>query len=260
VGHFPRKTHLLDRQLAPAYPFCVSIISEGDGICCVNGVDIDLPIPCVFLQPPGSHLRYGPRTYWTETWWQFRFSERDFRARWNLPADGKLVHEVGDISAVRDLIGHIVTACRRPHARFAADRIDMLSELVFLEAFAGSAPQRVSSAGDESVLSVERYLSEHFTKAVKIDSIAERFGVSKSNFYRRWEKHFAQTPAQLLLNLRMEHARRALLETPHDIKQVALDAGFSSPHYFSRAFNARFGMSPSEYRTMNRAPESHTKH
>jgi AraC-like DNA-binding protein len=253
VGHFPRKTHILDRHLPAAYPFCVSVVSEGDGICQVDGSDIEFPIPCIFLQPPDAHLRYGPRTYWTETWWQFRLSHAEFRGRWHLGASGPLVYRVKDIAAARHQIGLIVGACRRAHALGTADRIDLLSELTFLEVFAGAEPQKRLAPEDEGLLVIERYLSEHFREAIVLDQLALRFGFSKTAFYRRWEKHFSQTPAQLLLNLRIEHARRALLESERDVKFIARDAGFASAQYFARVFGERFAMSPTEYRRLNGA-------
>ena len=39
-----------------------------------------------------------------------------------------------------------------------------------------------------------------------------------------------------------------LINTDTSIKEIAIKTGFVNPHYFSKAFNYKFKMTPTEYR------------
>ena len=66
------------------------------------------------------------------------------------------------------------------------------------------------------------------------------------------QKRFAavgDAPSKLVIeNLRLEHARRLLLETENSVLAVAFECGFENASNFHRAFKAAFGCSPSVFR------------
>ena len=49
----------------------------------------------------------------------------------------------------------------------------------------------------------------------------------------------------------VEKAKDLLLTSDDSISQIAYSLGFNYPHYFSRLFKARTGMTPQKYRTLN---------
>ncbi len=49
----------------------------------------------------------------------------------------------------------------------------------------------------------------------------------------------------------VEQAKNILLSTDQTVNEVAYNLGFNYPHYFSRLFKAKTGMSPLEYRSQN---------
>jgi transcriptional regulator GlxA family with amidase domain len=79
-------------------------------------------------------------------------------------------------------------------------------------------------------------------------ALAARVGLSP----RRLEMLFRQTvglsPAAYALDLRLSAARRMITDTRHNLAEVALRTGFSSPSTLSRAFRAKFGTAPSRLR------------
>jgi AraC-like DNA-binding protein len=59
------------------------------------------------------------------------------------------------------------------------------------------------------------------------------------------------TPRTRLYEQRLDRARALLLQAgyePPTVSSVALSVGFKDPSHFSRAFKARFGTSPVDYR------------
>ncbi len=77
---------------------------------------------------------------------------------------------------------------------------------------------------------------------------ARAIGVSTRRLEGLFRETLGTTPGQHALDLRLQAARRMLVDTRHPVQEVALRTGFSSPSAFSRAFRRRFGVSPLDTR------------
>ncbi|MFT5534594.1 MAG: transcriptional regulator GlxA family with amidase domain [Burkholderiaceae bacterium] len=80
------------------------------------------------------------------------------------------------------------------------------------------------------------------------DDIARLVGLSRRQLDRLFKQHLASMPSRYYLDLRLQHARRLLLESNQSIVQVGLLCGFSSGSHFSTAYGALFGITPREQR------------
>lgn len=68
------------------------------------------------------------------------------------------------------------------------------------------------------------------------------------------------TPQEYLIDLRIRHACSLLIATGKremNVKEIALQCGFSDPLYFSRIFHKHLGIAPSEYRASFRKALPH---
>lgn len=68
---------------------------------------------------------------------------------------------------------------------------------------------------------------------------------------RCFQRYFHVTPTQYILNLRLSYAALLLSQTRRSVLDIALDTGFTSCSYFSRAFTAKYGLPPARYRRCN---------
>jgi transcriptional regulator GlxA family with amidase domain len=91
-------------------------------------------------------------------------------------------------------------------------------------------------------------LHRDFAKPVRIGGLAEKAGLSWSQFQRRVSALTGLTPRQLLTKARVEAAAEALRDTEASLGEVAMDCGFYDQSAFSRQFRAFTGLSPGEYR------------
>jgi hypothetical protein len=64
----------------------------------------------------------------------------------------------------------------------------------------------------------------------------------------RFKKLFGCPPREMMLRLRMEHAKNLLLETRFSIKEIAAQSGYTRQHEFTRMFHKQVGMSPTKWR------------
>lgn len=76
-----------------------------------------------------------------------------------------------------------------------------------------------------------------------LEKLAEVAGMSRSKFAKRFHEIVGTTPAEYLTDLRMGMAQ-ALLRRQKLVKTVALEVGYQSQPAFTKAFTAKFGVSP----------------
>jgi PAS domain S-box-containing protein len=93
-----------------------------------------------------------------------------------------------------------------------------------------------------------QYIRENFHNELSIEELAQVAHLSISALERRFKKHLAKTPKQFIRQIRLENARRLLVETKLPIAQVAYQSGFSDHSYFSRHFKMMFDELPSQLR------------
>lgn len=72
--------------------------------------------------------------------------------------------------------------------------------------------------------------------------------MSRSNLFRKMKALTGQSVTHFIRNLRLEKAKLLLETSDLNVTEVCFEVGFNSPNYFSRAFQERFGMPPSERR------------
>lgn len=108
-----------------------------------------------------------------------------------------------------------------------------------------------SAQGTTSLQAIEvpvNYIREHFRDDLSIEQLANLAFLSVSALERRFKKYLHKTPKQFLNEVRLEHARKMLIDTQLPILDIALSCGYSDHSYFSGQFKALFGMLPSKLR------------
>jgi len=91
-------------------------------------------------------------------------------------------------------------------------------------------------------------LHTEYAKRLTIGEIAEQCHYSKAFISRRFKEKSGVTVNQYLNNLRMEKARKLLLNSKMKIEDVAAAVGFSDANYFI-AFSSKFyGAPPGQFR------------
>ncbi len=92
-------------------------------------------------------------------------------------------------------------------------------------------------------------METHIADPLSLKQIAEITGVSPRQLNRMFQAKLSRSTMAFYRNLRLERARRLLMQTPLTLGEVAEATGFSAMPHFSRAYRTVFGVSPSTSRT-----------
>ena len=114
---------------------------------------------------------------------------------------------------------------------------------------------RLDEAGEQEVRHSRRldalaritsYMREHYQEELKLTEVANMFGYSDAYLSRMFQKYANVNFKTYLQDIRMTYAYRELLNSDKTISQIAMDNGFSSSRAFTREFQKRYGVLPSE--------------
>ena len=89
----------------------------------------------------------------------------------------------------------------------------------------------------------------HVNQDLSVEVLAEKACLSERHLGRRFKEVFGATPAVFVEEMRLGEARRRLATSHNSIESVAVSVGFNSADAFRRAFERRFNVTPSSYRT-----------
>jgi AraC-like DNA-binding protein/mannose-6-phosphate isomerase-like protein (cupin superfamily) len=107
-------------------------------------------------------------------------------------------------------------------------------------------------------LAIERsvqHLVAHFRNQVRLEDLLELTGLSRPTFSQQFKQLAGRTFSEFLKRLRLQAARRALLESRHSVLDIALTSGFSQISFFNRLFRRTYHCSPTEYRRKHLHPQ-----
>ncbi len=102
---------------------------------------------------------------------------------------------------------------------------------------------------------VERVITADLRQHHPARELAERFSVSETSLKRYFRGVFGQNLSDYLLDVRMSTAARRLQAGTGSVAEIAESVGYLNQSKFSAAFKRRFGMSPLEYKRVQRLAE-----
>lgn len=106
----------------------------------------------------------------------------------------------------------------------------------------------LSALDDIFLQKLNTYIEENLTnEALNVETLAQEMGMSNSSLYRKVKAISDLTPIDLIRMARLRKALELMQSGDMRINEIAFQAGFSSPAYFSNCFQKEYGKSPSEF-------------
>ena len=97
---------------------------------------------------------------------------------------------------------------------------------------------------------LKEYLRENFSEPPELTELAKAVDVHPTHLARVFRQFERCTVGDFIRELRIDYARRRLLETTDPLVEIALDAGFADQTHFTRSFKRVTSMTPSEFRRL----------
>lgn len=107
------------------------------------------------------------------------------------------------------------------------------------------------SAMDELFDRIIAYIDDNIYDPLTIPEICEHFSLSRSALQLLFKNSVDQSPKKYINDKKLERSCQMLLENRYTISEISLRLGYSSIHYFSKSFNMKYHMSPSEFVKQN---------
>ena len=101
---------------------------------------------------------------------------------------------------------------------------------------------------DDLPNAIKDYLDKNYATEVTLDSLSSHFFFTKEYLSRLFKKEFGTGIYEYVLKVRMARAKKLLADPKVQIQQIALQLGYNDSNYFSKAFRASEGISPTDYR------------
>ena len=181
-----------------------------------------------------------------------RFPDVDLRPD-RFVIDGRIFTS-GGASPSFDLMLHLI------RSRFGYPlALEVASVFIYDEAHAATDAQPLISLGrlaghEPRVADAIRLMESRLDTPLTTAAIARRLGVSVRTLELLFKQALGVGPGTYYLRLRLQAARRLLLDTRLSMQAVAVRCGFGSHSAFSRIFRQHFGLSPSAFRRGQQAP------
>ncbi|MDD2969006.1 MAG: AraC family transcriptional regulator [Lachnospiraceae bacterium] len=100
----------------------------------------------------------------------------------------------------------------------------------------------------EKLSHITEFIQEHYQDDITLESVASKFGFSPTYLSRIFQKYAKINYKSYLLDVRVQHGFKELMNTEKSVSEIAENNGFPDSRSFSKAFCKRYGVLPSVYR------------
>jgi transcriptional regulator GlxA family with amidase domain len=111
-----------------------------------------------------------------------------------------------------------------------------------------SAELAAQSAPETGLSNLAAKITENPAADWSTETLAETANMSLRTLTRRFRTGLSASPAEFVERVRIDHARRALVEDETPISLIAQRAGFGSTRKMDRAFSRQIGTTPRDFR------------
>ena len=106
--------------------------------------------------------------------------------------------------------------------------------------------RQIAAVGSQSfrIARALEWLRVHYAQPLRVDELAAHVKMSASNLHLHFRQLTAMSPLQYQKWLRLNEARRLMLNEQFDAASAAFKVGYESPSQFSREYSRLFGAPP----------------
>ena len=134
--------------------------------------------------------------------------------------------------------------CRETLRLQITDCIDNLKISLFERGITHSDP----TLEERPINQLTRYLQEHLAEEISLSVLADEFHLSTQYISQLFKSEIGVNFLTYLTNIRMENAKKLLLDTSLPISEISERSGYGDYRVFTKAFKKSEGVTPSQHR------------
>jgi len=119
--------------------------------------------------------------------------------------------------------------------------------LIILES-SGSSSGKADDTGSRRVQKAMEWFSSHMESNPSLSEVAQAAGSSPSHLRRHFHEIMQASPKKIFDQLRFQRATQLMTDSEVKLSIVSAACGFGSQSAFSRAFKAKFGIPPEQWK------------
>ena len=153
----------------------------------------------------------------------------------------------GGVTSWQDLALHLITRFCGPEQATRTAKVYLFGGHEDGQLPFAAMTQRVR-VDDRVIRECLAWIAEHYATPSPVAAMAERSGLTRRTFARRFQAATGRRPIDYVHALRIESARQRLEAGPAAIDDVGYDVGYEDPTFFRRLFKRTTGLTPAAYR------------
>ncbi len=108
--------------------------------------------------------------------------------------------------------------------------------------------KKALSVEDTFLLKIKQITETHLSdSAFGVEQFSREIGMSQSQLLRKMKAISNKTIVEFLKDYRLERAAQLIQQNAGTIAEIAFEVGYENPSYFTKSFQDKFGVLPSEY-------------
>lgn len=116
-----------------------------------------------------------------------------------------------------------------------------------------AATTPATPAYTDNIQKILDYIDLHFLDELKLGQIVELFHLSEKYLSRYFKQKTGCSYTDYVTSLKLERAKHLLRYSDAPIYEISMELNFTDASYFTKVFQKKEGLSPSEYRRQSRA-------
>ncbi len=154
----------------------------------------------------------------------------------------------GELTGILENIQRELDGSRPGNQRAARHHLGLLGVWLERQSELALADKRRPDAAHRLVQRYSAILEQEFRSGQGVAGYAAALGVTPTHLTRVCKQCCSRSASELLHDRTIFEARKLLAETRMPVNRISANLGFTSAAYFTRAFQARTGMTPSGFR------------
>ena len=256
IGYYPKAHNHYRERCEPIDQYVFIYCIDGCGRYEVAGKHYEIGANQYFILPAGMPHRYEADhdKPWTIYWIHFKGELAKYYAQDAIAPQtinpGLHSRISNRINLFEELFNSLNAGYSIENLRYAMTLFHhYLGSLRYIQQYREVGKSADSSNAVEAAI---HFMKENMERHLTLAEIAAYIGYSESHFSMQFKQKTGHSPLAYYNLLKIQEACNLLDNTPMKLNQICYKLGIDDPYYFSRLFTKIMGMSPRNYRALQK--------